>query len=81
MVKTNVQNDVYIGSNATILPVEISSGTVIGAWAVVTKDIKFPGVCAGNPPKLLSKMKVPFVDLKKQYLNIKRNWYIYSKKY
>ena len=56
-LKTNVQNDVYIGSNATILPVDISSGTVIGAGAVVTKDIKSPGVYAGNPAKLLRKLK------------------------
>ncbi|MDP3949401.1 acyltransferase [Microbacterium sp.] len=40
---------VSIGSNATILPVQVCDDVVIGAGAVVTKDIKEPGVYAGNP--------------------------------
>jgi len=47
--KTFIGNNVSIGSNATILPVNICSNTVIGAGAVVTKDISTPGVYAGNP--------------------------------
>lgn len=50
---TKVGNHVSIGSNATILPVEICDGVVIGAGAVVTKNIKLKGVYAGNPAKLL----------------------------
>jgi acetyltransferase-like isoleucine patch superfamily enzyme len=46
---TVIGNDVSIGSNATILPVSICDNTVIGAGAVVTKDINRPGVYAGNP--------------------------------
>ena len=49
--RTLLGDDVSIGSNATILPVEIASGTVIGAGAVVTKSITVPGVYAGNPAK------------------------------
>lgn len=48
---TTVGNHVSIGSNATILPVQICDHTVIGAGAVVTKDILEPGVYAGNPAK------------------------------
>ncbi|GAC1395438.1 MAG: acyltransferase [Sediminibacterium sp.] len=48
---TSIGNQVSIGSNATILPVSICSHTVIGAGAVVTKDITTPGVYAGNPAK------------------------------
>lgn len=48
---TTVGNHVSIGSNATILPVQICDHTVIGAGAVVTKDIREPGVYAGNPAK------------------------------
>jgi acetyltransferase-like isoleucine patch superfamily enzyme len=48
---TDVSNHVYIGSNATILPVSICSNVVIGAGAVVTKDIKEPGTYAGNPAR------------------------------
>lgn len=53
--KTNIGNNVSIGSNATILPVNICDGVVIGAGAVVTKDIKKKGSYAGNPAKLLKK--------------------------
>jgi len=47
--KTVIGNNVSIGSNATILPVSICSNVVIGAGAVVTKDILAPGIYAGNP--------------------------------
>lgn len=55
--KTIVGNNVSIGSNATILPVTICDGAVIGAGAVVTKDIKVKGVYAGNPAKKLRSIK------------------------
>jgi acetyltransferase-like isoleucine patch superfamily enzyme len=51
--ETRIGNRVSIGSNATILPVSICDGTVIGAGAVVTRDIDRPGVYAGNPARLL----------------------------
>lgn len=50
---TRIGNGVSIGSNATILPVTISDGVVIGAGAVVTRDIDEPGIYAGNPAKRL----------------------------
>lgn len=52
---TVIGNNVSIGSNATILPVTICSNVVIGAGAVVTKDISKPGIYAGNPAKFLRK--------------------------
>ena len=55
--KTSIEKNVLIGSNSTILPVKIISGCVIGAGSVVTKDIKIKGVYAGNPAKLLRKLK------------------------
>lgn len=48
---TTIGNHVSIGSNATILPVSICDNVVIGAGAVVTKDIDEPGIYAGNPVK------------------------------
>lgn len=51
--RTEIGDNVSIGSNATILPVRICSGAVIGAGAVVTKDILTPGTYAGNPARLL----------------------------
>jgi acetyltransferase-like isoleucine patch superfamily enzyme len=53
---TTIGNDVSIGTNATILPVTICDNVVIGAGAVVTKDIEEPGVYAGNPARLLRKL-------------------------
>lgn len=46
---TRVGNQVSIGSNATILPVTICDGVLIGAGAVVTKNIDVSGVYVGNP--------------------------------
>lgn len=51
---TQIGSNVSIGSNATILPVAICSHVVIGAGAVVTKDITEAGSYAGNPAKKLS---------------------------
>ncbi len=48
---TIIGNNVSIGSNATILPIEICDNVVIGAGAVVTKNIIIAGVYAGNPAK------------------------------
>jgi acetyltransferase-like isoleucine patch superfamily enzyme len=50
---TVIGNRVSIGSNATILPVTICDNAVIGAGAVVTKNILKPGIYAGNPAKLI----------------------------
>ena len=50
--KTSIADNVTIGSNVTILPVKICSGAVIGAGAVVTKDITTPGTYIGNPATL-----------------------------
>jgi acetyltransferase-like isoleucine patch superfamily enzyme len=50
---TTVGNRVSIGSGATILPVKICDDVVVGAGAVVTKDIAIPGSYAGNPARLL----------------------------
>ena len=50
---TRIGNRVSIGSNATILPVEICDDVVIGAGAVVTRSITKTGCYAGNPARLL----------------------------
>ncbi len=53
--ETSIGNHVSIGSNATLLPVNICDHVVIGAGAVVTKNITEPGTYAGNPARLVNK--------------------------
>jgi acetyltransferase-like isoleucine patch superfamily enzyme len=53
---TIIGNGVSIGTNATIMPVNICARTVIGAGAVVTKDITEPGFYVGNPARLLRRL-------------------------
>ena len=54
--ETKIGNNVSIGSNATILPVSICDGVVIGAGSVVTKDITKKGIYAGNPARLIREI-------------------------
>src|SRR5262245_59121219 len=53
--ETRIGNRVSIGSNATILPVSVCDDVLIGAGAVVTRDIRKAGVYAGNPARLLRR--------------------------
>lgn len=53
---TNVGNYVRIGSNVTLLPVEIGDNSIIGAGSVVTKDFPANCIVAGNPAKILKKI-------------------------
>jgi acetyltransferase-like isoleucine patch superfamily enzyme len=53
---TRVGSHVSIGTNATILPVSICDHVVVGAGAVVTKNLTEPGVYAGNPARLLRRL-------------------------
>lgn len=52
---TTIGNNVSIGTNATILPVEICDNVVIGAGAVVTRSIAKPGKYAGNPARFIGE--------------------------
>lgn len=50
-----IGNDVWVGQNAVILPnvKSIGDGAVIGAGAVVTKDVPDFAVVVGNPAKIV----------------------------
>ncbi|MES0871943.1 type B chloramphenicol O-acetyltransferase [Pseudovibrio sp. SCP19] len=51
---TCIGNDVWIGSEAMIMPgVQIGNGALIGSRAVVIKDIPAYTVVAGNPVKVI----------------------------
>jgi hypothetical protein len=56
---TSIGNDVYIGHGAFIRPgVTIGDGSIIGARAVVVKDVPPYTVVAGNPARF-RKFRVP----------------------
>lgn len=55
----HIGNDVWIGSNVTVLPgVTIGDCAVIAAGAVVTKDVEAYTVVGGVPAKLIKKVDI-----------------------
>lgn len=57
LVETFVKKGASIGSNATILcGITIGENAMIGAGAVVTKDVPANAVVAGNPGKILKQL-------------------------
>jgi acetyltransferase-like isoleucine patch superfamily enzyme len=57
LVETFVKKGASIGSNATIIcGVTIGENALIGAGAVVTKDVPANTIVAGNPAKILKKI-------------------------
>lgn len=53
---TVVENDVWIGANATIMPgIQIRNGAIIAANSTVTKDVAPYSIVGGNPAKEIRK--------------------------
>lgn len=53
-----IEDDVWIGRRVIILPgVKIGKGSVIGAGAVVTKDVPEYAIVGGNPSKVIKYRK------------------------
>lgn len=54
----HIGNDVWIGSNSTVLPgVTIGDGAIIAAGAVVSKDVEEMTIVGGVPAKPIRKIK------------------------
>jgi acetyltransferase-like isoleucine patch superfamily enzyme len=52
-----IENDAWIGFNATILKgVKIGAGAIVGAASVVTKDVAPYTIVAGNPAKVIREI-------------------------
>lgn len=70
--KVIIGNDVWIGTNVTILPsVTIGNGAIIEAGSVITKDIPDYAVVAGTPAKII---KYRFSEEEITLLNASQWW-------
>ena len=55
-----IEDHVWIATDALILPgVTLGHGSVVGAGAVVAKDVPAFGIVVGNPARLLKEPRVP----------------------
>ncbi len=53
-----LEDDVWLGANVTILPgVTVGARSIIGAGAVVVKDIPADSVAVGNPARVIKQTK------------------------
>lgn len=67
--KINVENWVYIGNNALIMPgVTLGEGCLVASGAVVTKSVPKRTVVGGNPAKIICSVD-DFID-KNLYYNL-----------
>ncbi len=52
-----IQDDVWVGANSTILDgITIERGSIIGAGAVVTKNVKDHALMVGNPARQIGRV-------------------------
>jgi virginiamycin A acetyltransferase len=68
-----IGNDVWFGANSIVCPgcQKVGNGVVIGAGAVVTKDVPHYAIVAGNPAKTI---KMRFKDITIEKL-LKSRWW------
>ena len=76
--KIAIKENCFIGDSALILPgVTIGPNSIVGAGAVVTKDVPPHTIAAGNPAKVLSSLD----DYIEKIKAISKNKKIFSEEY
>lgn len=69
-----IEDDAYVGANCTIMPgVTIHEGAVIGANALVTKDVEPWGIYVGSPCKKIGERQKPSPEMYDKLMN-EINW-------
>lgn len=67
-----IENDVWLGANVIVLPgVKIGNGVIVGAQAVVTKDLPDYAIAVGVPAKVI---RYRFTEDKIKLLNELKWW-------
>lgn len=56
MMRIRVGNDVWIGTNATVMD-DIGTGSIVGAGSVVTRRVEPYSIVAGNPARILKRRR------------------------
>lgn len=76
--KINIEDYVWIGTGAMILPgVTLGRGCVVGARAVVSKSVEPGTIVVGNPAKIVSKKRVEQLNYNPcEFLAVNRSWLI-----
>jgi len=70
-----IGSDVWIGDNAILLPnITVGNGAIIGAGAIVTKDVPDFAIVGGNPAKIL---KYRYTDSQIKNIN-ESSWWNWS---
>jgi len=76
-IETIIGNDVWVGANVVIKKgVMIDDGSIIGAGAVVTKDVPAYAIVVGNPAKVL---RYRYEEQEIEWLK-KLQWWNFSRK-
>lgn len=69
--RIEIKDNVFIGMGACILPgVTIGANSIVGAYAVISKDVPDGCVVAGNPARIVKSSEDYLASVKKRSLHI-----------
>jgi len=58
-----IESDAWIGTSVVILPgIRIGEGAVVGANSLVTRDVRPYTIVGGSPARVISEVRVPWVE-------------------